>query len=63
MKKREFNKIVKEYENNLQMLINKHINGELFFTQKELDLIIKKRGERKYPRYKIKKGRQVMNNG
>lgn len=48
MKKREFNKIVKEYENDLQKLINKYINGELYFTQNELDIIIKKRGERTY---------------
>ena len=61
MKKIKFDKLIKENKDNLQILINKHINGELFFTQKELDLIIKKRGERKYPRYEIKKGRQVIN--
>lgn len=62
MKKMKFDRLIKENKNNLQMLINKHINGELFFTQRELDKIIKKRGERKYPHYEIKKGRQVINN-
>ena len=61
MKKIKFDKLIKENKDNLQILINKHINGELFFTQRELDLIIKKRRERKYPRYEIKKGRQVIN--
>ena len=55
MKVKKFNKLVKENENNLQKLINKYINGELFFTQNELDIIIKKSGERTYER-KNKKG-------
>lgn len=53
MKKREFNKLIKEYDNDLQKLINKYINGDLYFTQNELDIIIKKRGERKYARKSI----------
>jgi hypothetical protein len=52
MKKTKFNKLIKEHNNNLQELINKHINGDLYFTQNELDIIIRKRGERTYKRKK-----------
>ena len=60
MKKIKFDKLIKKYKDNLQILINKHIKGELFFAQRELDLIIKKRGEIKYPHYVLEKGRQVI---
>jgi hypothetical protein len=52
MKKTKFNKLIKEHNENLQELINKHINGDLYFTQNELDIIIRKRGERIYKRKK-----------
>ena len=52
MKKTKFKKLIKEHNENLQELINKHINGDLYFTQNELDIIIRKRGERIYKRKK-----------
>ena len=46
MRKYEFKKILKENKNNLQKLIYKHINGDLFFTSRQISIIINKRGIR-----------------
>ena len=46
MRKYEFKKILKENKNNLQKLIYKHINGDIFFTTKQIKIILNNRGMR-----------------
>lgn len=48
MKTIKINQLIKENKNDLQKLINGYIDGKYYFTQKQLDKIIKLRGERVY---------------
>lgn len=45
MRKNKFNKLVKENKENLQKVLYKHINDEIYLTSKQLDEILKKRGD------------------
>lgn len=60
MKDKQFKHLLKVYKNNLQYLIYLHTIGNIFLNSKQLDQVIKQRGERKYPYYEIVKGRQVI---
>jgi len=60
MKAKQFNKLIKEHKDDLQKIINDYMLGKYYLTNKQLDQVIKLRGERKYPHYEIVKGRQVI---
>lgn len=53
--------LIKKYKRNYDLIISLYSLDMLDLTQRQLNRFIKKRGERKYPRYEIKKGRQVIN--
>ena len=46
MKPNKFNKLIKENKNNLQKVIYMHCNYKIFLTNKQLDKVIKLRGNR-----------------
>lgn len=46
---KEFRKLINENINNLQKLINDYTDGKFYLSQRQLDEIIKLRGERLYP--------------
>ena len=52
MKAKQFKEALKVYKNNLQNLIYLHTTGEIFLNSKQLDQVIKLRGERTYPKIK-----------
>lgn len=47
MTKKELNKLIKENKENLQRIIYKHINGNIYLTSRQLNEVIKKRDKRK----------------
>lgn len=47
MKTRQFRKIVREYKYNLQTVLNLHMMNKIYLTNSQVELVIKKRGERK----------------
>lgn len=47
MTKKELNRLIKENKENLQRIIYKHINGNIYLTSSQLNEVIKKRDERK----------------
>lgn len=47
MRKNEFKNLLKENKENLQRIIYKHINGNIYLTSSQLNEVIKKRDERK----------------
>lgn len=55
MKDKQFKHLLKVYKNNLQNLIYLHTTGEIFLNSKQLDIVLKQRGERKYPKIKEKR--------
>ena len=46
---KEFRKLINENIHNLQKLINDYTDGKFYLSQRQLDEIIKLRGERLYP--------------
>lgn len=46
MKANKFNKLIKEYKNNLQKVIYMHCENKIYLTNKQLDKVIKLRGIR-----------------
>lgn len=62
MKKYKFNKLLKQSKTKFdyEMILKNHLFGYIYLTSKQLDKILKKRGEKKYPHYVIKEGRQVI---
>ena len=46
MKPNKFNKLMKENKDNLQRIIYMHTQCKIFLTKKQLDEVIKKRGEK-----------------
>lgn len=46
MKKNLFNKLVKENKNNLQKVIYMYCTNKIYLTNKQLDKVIKLRGEK-----------------
>ncbi len=47
MKTRQFRKIVREHKDNLQKVLNMHMMNKIYLTNSQVELVIKKRGERK----------------
>ena len=47
MKTRQFRKIVREHRDNLQTVLNMHMMNKIYLTNSQVELVIKKRGERK----------------
>ena len=47
MKKNDFNKLIKDYKENLKKVIYMHINGNIYLTSRQLNEVIKKRDEMK----------------
>ena len=52
MKKNDFNKLIKDYKENLKKVIYMHINGNIYLTSRQLNEVIKKRDEMKVKCYK-----------
>jgi hypothetical protein len=46
MKPNKFNKLIKENKDNLQKVIYMHTQSKIFLTNKQLDKVIKLRGEK-----------------
>ena len=46
MKPNKFNKLIKENKDNLQKVIYMHTQLQIYLTNKQLDKVIKLRGER-----------------
>ena len=46
MKAQEFNKLLKEYKDNLQRIIYLHCENKIYLTNYQLDKVIKMRGDR-----------------
>lgn len=47
MKPNKFNKLMKEHKDNLQKIIYLHCENKIFLTKKQLDIVFKKRGEKR----------------
>lgn len=46
MKANKFNKLMKENKDNLQRIIYMHTQYKIFLTKKQLDEVIRKRGDK-----------------
>ena len=46
MKPNKFNKLMKENKDNLQRIIYMYTQNKIFLTKKQLDQVIKKRGDK-----------------
>lgn len=46
MNSNKFNKLLKEYKNNLQKIIYMYCNNKIYLTNKQLNYVIEKRGKR-----------------
>lgn len=46
MKANKFNKLMKEHKDNLQKIIYLHCENKIFLTKKQLDEVIRKRGDK-----------------
>lgn len=46
MKPNKFNKLMKEHKDNLQKIIYLHCENKIFLTKKQLDEVIRKRGDK-----------------
>lgn len=47
MKKNDFNKLIKDYKENLKKVIYMHINGNIYLTSRQLNEVLKKRDDMK----------------
>ena len=47
MKTRQFKKIVRQHRDNLQTVLNMHMMNKIYLTNSQVELVIRKRGERK----------------
>lgn len=56
MKTKEFKRLINTNIHDLQELINMYIDGKYYFTSKQLDELIKLRGDRIYPVLKNRYG-------
>lgn len=52
--------LIKKYKRDYNKILNLYMQDKLYLTQSQLNKFIKLRGEKKYPHYVIKKGRQVI---
>lgn len=50
MKAQEFNKLLKEHKNNLQEILRLYCTDKIFLTSKQIEKVIRLRGERTYRR-------------
>lgn len=46
MNSNKFNKLLKEYKNNLQKIIYMYCNNKIYLTNKQLNYVFEKRGKR-----------------
>lgn len=47
MKTKHFKRIVREHRDNLQTVLNMHMMNKIYLTTSQVELVIRKRGERK----------------
>ena len=55
MKAKQYKSLLKVYKDDLQHLIYLYTIGKIYLTNKQLDQVIKLRGERTYPNIKEKR--------
>lgn len=55
MKKYKFNKLLKQSKTKFdyEMIIKNHLYGDISLTNKQLDKVLKLRGEKEYPKYEL----------
>ena len=56
MKKYKFNKLLSQSKTKFdyEMILKNHLFGYIYLTSKQLDKILKLRGKKEYPKYKLK---------
>ena len=47
MRKKDFNKLIKDYKDNFKKVIYMHINGDIYLTSRQLNEVLKKRDDMK----------------
>ena len=52
--------IIKKYKHNYDLIIRLYSLDRLYLTESQVNKFLKKRGEKKYPHYELKEGRQVI---
>lgn len=52
--------LLKKYKHDYNKILNLYMQDKLYLTQSQLNKFIKLRGEKKYPHYVIKEGRQAI---
>lgn len=52
--------IIKKYKHDYNKILNLYMLDRLYLTESQVNKFLKKRGEKKYPHYEIKEGRQVI---
>lgn len=58
MKAKHFRKLIRETD--LNKILFDYMFNELFLTNNQLDIVLKKRGEKKYPKLVLKGKRAVI---
>lgn len=55
MRKYKFNKLLKRSKTKFdyEMILKNHLYGDIFLTKRQLDKILKLRGEKEYPKYNL----------
>lgn len=52
--------LIKKYKHDYNKILNLYMLDRLYLTQSQVNKFLKLRGEKKYPHYVIKEGRQVI---
>ena len=60
MEVKKFKKMLKDYKNNLDMIVRLYCMNKIYLTSYQLNKVLKLRGEKKYPHYEIEHRRQKI---
>lgn len=52
--------LIKKYKRDYDLIIRLYSLDKLYLTDRQVNKFLKKRGEKKYPHYGIRNGRQVI---
>lgn len=52
--------LIKKYKRDYNKILNLYMLDKLYLTESQVNKFLKLRGEKKYPHYVIKEGRQVI---
>lgn len=53
MSSKRFNKLLKEHEKDLEYIIRMYCMNKIYLTSYQVNKVLKLRGEKKYPHYKL----------